>query len=325
MTTDADDPLAYGYISGWIPIIPYEDHFKNTLNPELAPLTEAFVGNMLRVRNLGMIVPDVAFWMRTVLGVAQVAKARLSLPAEFPGRVRGGHQPSPEFIREYEGAMREFQHQLPSADEAWQDGCDLIKPLINMSPGYAKGMEALMSALLIETWAAVEAFLGDLLISALDLASDPLGHNFLGTEKTLPVDVLRRFNFDISDKMGSALALAQKFNFTSLSTIEKDYKSAFSEHDTTEIFDAFRPEVGHLEAIRNLYAHRSGKIDETFLRRVAKSTIIPKYEIGQELRLDGRMVSHYIGVSVELAMELFSFVDRCVFGYRDIPAVHSNG
>lgn len=314
----SEDTLRYGYISGWLEFIPYQESFRKVLNPELEPLAQAFTDNVMRVRDLGALMPELAFWTRVIQRVQQVAVARLGLPIRLPGRVRGAPEPSPGLLREFQAAYSEYLINAPSASEAWQDGCDLMLSLISTgAPGFRSGVEILFSSMLTETWAAVEALLTDLLVAAVNLVPDPLARNYLGTEKSIPVDVLSRYKFDLSRNMGSALQVANRFEFSSLSGIEKSYGRAFADQDTTEIFDAFKPEVGHLEAIRNLYAHRSGKVDETFRRRVAKSTILPELAIGEQLRLNGSMVSHYTGVSVELCMEVFAFVDRAVFVYRN--------
>lgn len=317
MTDDPEDILRYGFSSGWLAQTRYEESFKTALNDEFLPIAEAFSGNMQRVRNLGALVPEVAIWTRNLQRIMAFAKYRLNLPHELPERIRGAAKPSDELLEEYQRAYREWYPNNLNPSAAWEDGCDIVKSFVTDRIHHGLGLETLMSALLTETWAAVEAVLGDLFIRALDLAPDPLALSLLNDEKTIPVETLRRYSFDISGSMGSALASAKRLDFSSISSIEKAYRKAFSNENPGEIFDLYSPTVQHLEAIRNLYAHRSGKVDETFLRRVKNSKMLPNYEVGQPFELNGDLVSHYMGHAIDLATDIYMFVDQCVFAYRD--------
>ncbi|WP_153007992.1 hypothetical protein [Sphingomonas yabuuchiae] len=316
---DPKDVYRFGHSSHWLTNCDYETRLSEILTDELKPVASAFLANMMRVRSLGGLVPDMAYWIRIMVRIGDVAKVRLGREIELPGRVRGAAPADAEFQRKFEAAFDEWTTMAPLSGEAWRDGCDLMRSIVDADPQrHGLGLETLMSAELLETWSAVEAMVSDIWVVALNISPEPLAANYLGSEKSFPVQILRKFDFNVSNKMGEIITSMNKVDMNSLSGIRSAYKSAFSDSNTDEIFAKFDPDVSHLEAIRNLFAHRSGVVDQKFLSRVQKSEIIPRYEIGDRFAIKGEIVSFYIEKSVQFATELFIFVDRWLFANRPL-------
>ncbi|MDB5714295.1 MAG: hypothetical protein JWO15_1692 [Sphingomonadales bacterium] len=317
---EVEDIYQFGFSSGWLTNAKYETMLAAPLTPELVPIAEAFKTNMMRSRNLGALVPEIAYWMRLYARFGDYARYRLGRPIEMPGRVRGAPKLDQELINEITKVHAEWLAARPSDNEvasgqAWEDGGDLIKPFVNSFPDFhGNGIETLMSATLLELWAASEAMLQDLWVTALNMHPDPLASNVLGNDKSISIDMLKRFSYDVSGKMGTIMLISQKVDMNSSNGIRSAYKTAFSDQNPDEIFERYHPHIYHLEAVRNLFAHRSGLIDEKFIKRTKNSTILPSPLAGERLKLNGKIVSTYADCCVSCAADIFVFVDRWIYG-----------
>ncbi|TBB12443.1 hypothetical protein ELH50_15740 [Rhizobium ruizarguesonis] len=317
MTTIDDDPYKYGFISSWLQF-DYEKLLETAQIQELRAVADTYKINMIRVRNLGMLLPEVAYWTRITTRLGSVANARLGRPIELPGRIRGVPAPDQAFQEEAAKQHAEWFKIKPEPGEAWQDGNDLVKALVSVAPtSHGIGLQALMSAILLETWSAFEGLLIDTWKTALNLAPNSLSAGVLGNEKSIPVAALQRYGFNVADKLGDVLSdIPGKVDLASLSGIKKAYKAAFAEADPEAIFNAYDPALSHFEAIRHLFAHRAGKVDERFLRRVRKDADLSAYQVGDELKINGLLVSQLTDAAVRCAVEVHSFVDSWLLDLR---------
>ncbi|MBB2753357.1 UNVERIFIED_ORG: hypothetical protein GGI57_004079 [Rhizobium aethiopicum] len=317
MTSNDDDPYRYGFISSWLQF-DYEKSLETAQVRELRVVADTYKINMMRVRNLTMLLPEVAYWTRITTRIASVANASLGRPIELPGRVRGAPAPDQSLQDEADKQYAEWFKIKPESGEAWQDGNDLVKALVSAAPAHhGTGLQALMSAILVETWSAFEGLLIDTWKTALNLAPANLSAGVLGNEKSIPVAVLQRHGFNIADKLGDVLSdIPGKVDLASLSGIKKAYKAAFAEADPEAIFNSYDPALSHFEAIRHLFAHRAGRVDERFLRRVKKDAVLSAYQVGDELKINGMLVSQLTDAAVRCAVELHSFVDSWLLDLR---------
>jgi hypothetical protein len=78
------------------------------------------------------------------------------------------------------------------------------------------------------------------------------------------VGLAARHGFDLRHCLGTVLK--SKFDFTSVSGIQKAYKVFVPNDEFIERLLA-DPELGELEATRHVIVHRAGKVDEEYRRR----------------------------------------------------------
>jgi hypothetical protein len=174
---------------------------------------------------------------------------------------------------------------------------------------------ALISTGAALAWASYESLTKDLWIAALNAQPTVLGAKVIAkapadpggdlSNKAIPVGLIAKYGFDLSRSMGSLLA--PKYDFTSVSGIERAYRDAFA---PAPIFTRLtRAELVELEAARHLIVHRAGIVDGEYQRR-AKST----RPLGAPLDLDIPTIAPWINAVVETGVELVAFVDSRLTG-----------
>jgi len=127
-------------------------------------------------------------------------------------------------------------------------------------------------------------------------------------QKSLSLSVLDRFGFDLSKKMGDVLANQRKVNLDSFVGILSAYKTSFG----PDFSEDFPNELRWLEAYRNLYAHRGGIVDSTFIRRVKGMGTEEPLQIGQNFQITGYQTRDFMNVVVRAGLNLLRFADRWI-------------
>jgi hypothetical protein len=170
----------------------------------------------------------------------------------------------------------------------------------------AVGLSAMLSSAITGTWTAFETMAGDLWESAVNVHPNGLSelkgrrNRLLKTAerqqpaeerddstnlKTLPLWQVQRHQFDLRNKMGTALKGQRRFDH--LAGIREAYALAFFEM-SDEIDEALRDDaLDALNTVRNVIVHRSGVVDSQYERR-SQHLNVPKAEIGQGISLDWR-------------------------------------
>ena len=162
------------------------------------------------------------------------------------------------------------------------------------------GVEAWLSAQIVNSWTAFETLAGDLWEAALNShphgLSDLKGKNVQG-EKTVQIGLLQKYSFDVSKAMGALLK--EKRPFDRLEDIRENYELAFYT-DVAKISEALSNDLlDTLSSVRNLLVHRGGVVDERYLRRTKNLQLAPQAVIGERIKLDGDIVER-----LSLAMQL---------------------
>ncbi len=100
-----------------------------------------------------------------------------------------------------------------------------------------------------------------------------------------------------------------------LSDLRKTYEQMFPEdakrspHNLSKEFASHYQALLVLEAVRNLFAHRSGIVDQRFLKRVETSSALSKLKVGQELFVNFEIARALAGVARDFGVYLIRFVD----------------
>jgi hypothetical protein len=155
--------------------------------------------------------------------------------------------------------------------------------------------EALLYSSVVWAWCSYELLMKELWEFAVNTngkfisknllknLSDLDGLDYIHRGKYISLDYLARYDFDLSNKLGSALLY--KFDFTSPNGIKEAYSRAFPR--SVAIKNALdNRHIIELEAARNVIVHNAGIIDEDYCRK----TNIDKSEISKRLKINSRKV-----------------------------------
>lgn len=203
-------------------------------------------------------------------------------------------------------------------DKAVEDGENIFLGLLNDNWGnLQKTYQALLYSGIVWIWCSFEVLMKELWELALNLGgkytsknvikdlheTDGLGDVFQG--KSISLDYLAKYDYDLSNQLGSALSC--KFVFTSLSGIRVAYTRAFPK--SASIRGALNNDkILALEAARNVIVHNAGVIDEEYCDKTGTS----KAEVGKELELNSRKVFEYGNSTIDTGLSIMIAVSSIV-------------
>jgi hypothetical protein len=172
-----------------------------------------------------------------------------------------------------------------------------------------EGLGHFLAQCIIGSWTAFETLAGDLWEAALnsyphglselkgfrrkkDKASDSDNDSARArldrTEKVINLNQLQRYQYDLRNKMGSALRYRQRFDH--LQGIREAYIQAFHEaYDPIDAIILNDRTIDAVCAIRNVLVHKAGIADDDYLRS-AKYLNVPKADKGRAIHLDGEII-----------------------------------
>lgn len=178
---------------------------------------------------------------------------------------------------------------------------------------FRPGLEAWMSAQIVGAWTAFETLAGDLWEAALN--SHPAGLSELkgprsdgaGDGKSVPLNILQQFKFDLSKSMGTVLK--QKYSFDRLENIRDHYFNAFyRDNDRIEAI-LNNKAIDALSSTRHLIVHRSSIVDQRYLNRSKNLPAAPQALVGQPILLDGETIVCLVDPVLQLGRDLIMAVD----------------
>jgi hypothetical protein len=192
--------------------------------------------------------------------------------------------------------------------------------LSSQSPDFDDGPEAWMASQIIATWTAFEAMAGDLWEAALNAkpailarldGRSPSAKSKPGDDpRRIKLDHLYRYNFDLSNRMGSIFVEEKRYSFDRLDGIREAYVDAFSV-DGNEIKKIIAEQILEVSSlIRNNLVHNGGVIDAAYLKRKA---ILPPEAIGtlgSPILIDGELVAKINGPMIKVGHDLVVAVDN---------------
>lgn len=196
------------------------------------------------------------------------------------------------------------------------------------------GLDAILVGQFTGMWTAFEVLAGDLWEAALNAHPRKLSDLKAGKrkakrpkvdvgvvstggqtqdDKQVPLNMLQKFDYDLSQKMGTLLR--KKYNFTKLEGIQDAYWEAFDDANIRQAVDCDTLNV--LSAIRNIFVHKAGKADEEFSNRVSQNPALATIEIGQRVPVDGVLVQQIIPPAIQTTINLIHAVDAWISGSPD--------
>jgi hypothetical protein len=278
--------------------------------PEYSEIFKTFSSNMDRVIALIWLPHELCFWTHLLEYSHCFARANMGLSLDDFSK-----DGTPEFEK---FASVVWAANLPTKAPdpfrvVWERGNHTLKyvlssEIIGKQPKYrTAGLETILATLITSAYAAFENLAGDLWVAAVN-KHPALAQKYLENgEKQINLDVLARYNFDMSKSMGKVLFETRKVSFQSFNDIKEAYKGAFSKHvddvfaDTTEIY--------HTEKVRHLIAHRNGVVDEKFKKEIKSNADYADVPVGTHIPYSGPLAVKHIDVCVKTGVHLFKTVD----------------
>jgi hypothetical protein len=286
--------------------------------PDAADIVLAFIGNCDRTFELSATPINLVVYSMWLAVSDRAVRTDLAIPLDHA---------DPSEFEGYADAMlakdRELrQHQLENENywnQHWEVGAVQLSRFFDRGTMNPTGAFVLMSSMAIFGWMSFESLAVDLWKLAVNTFPQPLAQNILkgdrplGSDlnsqqmKNLNLSVLEQFGFDLSKSMGDVLVSQRRVFLDSFKGIFSAYNSAFKSDFDPSILNA--TSLKRLEALRNLYAHRGGVVDKTFMRRIEGLDTVRPLEVGQPFNMHGVHVQQMMNDMISSASALILFVD----------------
>jgi hypothetical protein len=182
--------------------------------------------------------------------------------------------------------------------------------------GSYQSIQALLYAVVVESWMAFEIFVADLFCEALDHGLPEWRINigrkykeFIGGSNWEPQKIAPRVVHDPQEAYGSFLKDNDAISFQKFRSIRFWYKTAFGK----EIERFFRETEGGylraLSAVRNVILHKAGIADATYKNEEEKFPELNSVEENKPICLDGEIVRKLRNGAIAAGVELILYID----------------
>jgi len=295
-------------------------------SPDLQSIAQAFIRNMNRVRGTAML-PVRLVSLATINECARMEALLNKKIAFHDNRIVRGH---PDFDidlfkqvdAERQRIIQEWVKQPDFNAKAVQIGREGLNLCIDAGQEQAReSVQAIMAGMIMGLWTALESLTQDTWISAVNACPAPLASNVMSAAdsalktgnqaKSISYAHFTGSGFDFRRTMGTLLFREKKVDFQQLKTIRAAYKVAFAD-ELDSIFDNSVEALSLLEAIRNLFAHKGGVIDEKFKGKVSKITQFKELNVGDVLILNGKYIVTIANVVAHFSESLVTAVDKWI-------------
>jgi len=187
-------------------------------------------------------------------------------------------------------------------------------------PGVRSAVRALLLAVVSASWTTLETLLADMWGTILNRYPVSLGQRAFEAApspdatdvlsgKQIQIGLLAKHGFDLRGCLGDILK--SKFDFTSVSGIQKAYGAIFGESEalkkSTEV-----PELRELEVVRHLIVHKAGIIDDEYKRR-AKCALA----VGAPLPIDAIAASRWASSGISSGCGMIRLADSTLADLRE--------
>jgi len=181
-----------------------------------------------------------------------------------------------------------------------------------------EAVQATMAAMLMGLWTAFESVMQDSWIVAVNARPVPLAQRVVEPSanletgmqmKQLSMKAIVNVDFDLRGSMGTLLLRQKAVDFQQFKTIRAAYGVAFAD-EFESIFEPYAADLSFLEAVRNLFAHKGGVIDEKFLNRARKRAEFTEAKLGNVIAIGGQFVAQNANTVADCATALVKAVDK---------------
>jgi hypothetical protein len=199
---------------------------------------------------------------------------------------------------------------------------------IATGPPISNGMEAFLASLILDMWTTFEMLAGDLWETAVNhgpkawcqavLKAQGGGKQKAQQEKSIKFKDLEAHGFDLRKKMGTILRATEKAKFQSIDDIKYTYED-LNEKRLTKLFDLDQhKDIFGLASVRNLYAHKVGVVDASFLDENVERVYerFAALKTGEPFPIDGEIVVTLTDSAIRLGNRLLVAVDELLIEHQ---------
>ncbi|MCH8902911.1 MAG: hypothetical protein IIA45_03230 [Bacteroidetes bacterium] len=185
---------------------------------------------------------------------------------------------------------------------------------IGFSPGLILGFQNFQLNLLANIWTTFEAMSKDLWKTLLNNYPDhfynrlqkPSSKTFMKEEglvgKTIPIGLLAKYEFNISNNLGDIVAF--KYDLGSVSGIRQAFSAIFLQKKSSLTF-LDNQKLKELEYSRHVTVHNAGIVDEDFLRK----TKYKKFRLDERLDFSNERASLMCNAAIQVGIKLLKYCD----------------
>jgi hypothetical protein len=306
------------------------DHQNIRTTPALAGVVSAYRENIERL----ISISEMPLMIAKAATVSQHFSAKASLELFKSLEVPADRQ------KEWSGRVAEMANAMSAVERSHfhEHARMMTENFFQGSDDLKRSAESILSGIAVGAWTAFETLAGDLWRDVIN--SHPHGLSDLKgrtkkrqrqntplpttpvleplknrttddeDEKTIPIALLQKYNYNLHGSMGTLLR--KRFNFTALSGIRRAYYLAFHE-DNADVDAAIDDKsLDALAAVRNLIVHRASRCDEEYQQKADRLPNIPQLSLGDKMQLDGEIVNRLLSGSIKSSVNLISSVDKWV-------------
>lgn len=224
-----------------------------------------------------------------------------------------------------------IRENLLLPNDAWVQGhtllAQIMEPLIRnpsddplVGSYIAAGLRSVLGAIIVNSWMCLETLVEDLWVSSVNAFPEKLAlpviesnsnriHDNNNKPKSISTLVFRKYGFDLQNCMGHILVNERKVDFRTIAGARMAYKQSFSEK-ILALED--NQDLVSFEAIRNIFAHKGGTVDEKFLKLTENDGKFTNISIGAPIPITGETAHYYANFCVECCVKLLEEVDTCL-------------
>lgn len=287
---------------------------------ELQPIAQAFIRNMNRVRGMGMLPINLISIAMINEAARLEALVNLKLPFHDPKITYGDPAFESELFAKVDAERKRLMDKWMQSEgrekfsqRTLQAGIFGMNIILDSSDADGwEAVQATMAAMLIGLWTAFESLAQDTWIIAVNKCPDPLATRVLDPKaqkadqlKTVSWQTFVNAGYDLKNMMGTVLLRERKVDFQTLGNLRDAYKVAFNS-EFEALFEEHNSALSRIEAVRNLFAHKGGVIDEKFVKRMGNSQLTPNQILG----LTGEYIASTGNAVSKFSTQLFQAVDK---------------
>lgn len=206
-----------------------------------------------------------------------------------------------------------FDEELKKANEnIFEDALNESNKLYEKSEEIRNCFNNIGLNAVVNSWTLYEAYMKDIWIKTLNNSPKLLNNKIVNAKsesenginsKTIPLNFLAKYNYDVSNHLGELLA--GKYDFTGAEGIRKAFKDLFNLNDT-EIYFLDEQKILQLEICRHIIVHNAGIMDSRYLARSKRKN----EGINESLKLDIAEINEMINYSIRCIKLTLLLVDN---------------
>jgi len=295
----------YDFLEAGLSDLSYAEIGSALTHQEYKEIAESFSASLNRLMSFFELPLQLIYWSSRVAVVKQKARYRCGVSPEDDSR---DHDPPIKqmFLNVFEEATKAGGNELKfSAGVLAGLLGDQSGPGI---PPAREGVEAVLAAMVMASYAAFETLAADLWVAALNRHT-VLADNWADKKKDKQITMkdMSGYGWNLSKSAGTLLRQSKRISFESLNDIRQAYSQAFKgEHD--RVFEEC-PELIIAEKTRHLFAHRGGLMDQKFIEQMKGNPQYASAAAGERLRLTGPIAGSHVAACTGCGISLLKTVD----------------